>query len=257
VNINRYDYVGVEVCALTISELNTLIEKAIVNDRKKLIAHHNLHSVYLRPSSAKMRDHYALADYAHIDGMSLIVLGRLLGFELDRDHRVTYVDWIWPLLERASAKGWRIFYLGAKRDVITRGIANIKCRFPDLDIDGRHGYFDMRENGSENRRVVELINSFDPDILMVGMGMPRQEEWIADNYERLEANIVLPSGACIDYIAGEAQTPPRWMGRFGLEWLYRLVNEPGRLWKRCFVEPWYALYLFSKDFVRIRVLGRD
>lgn len=256
-NIKRYKYVGVKVCALTISNLNNIIEKNIGSDGKKVIAHHNMHSVYLRPSSAKMRDHYALADYTHIDGMSLILLGRLLGFELDRDHRVTYVDWIWPLLERASAEGWRVFYLGAKQDVITRGIANIRRRLPDLEVDGRHGYFNMRKNGSENREVVEHVNSFAPDILLVGMGMPRQEEWIADNYERLEANIILPSGACIDYIAGAVRTPPRWMGRLGLEWLYRLINEPRRLWRRCFVEPWYVLYLFLKDFVRIKVMDRD
>jgi N-acetylglucosaminyldiphosphoundecaprenol N-acetyl-beta-D-mannosaminyltransferase len=84
------------------------------------------------------------------------------------------------------------------------------------------------------------------------MGMPRQEWWILDNLDRISANIVLQAGACFDYVAGEVPLPPRWMGQLGLEWLYRLVSEPGRLWRRYLVEPWSLLIPAGSDLFHRR-----
>ncbi|MEN9518006.1 MAG: hypothetical protein RLZZ381_594, partial [Cyanobacteriota bacterium] len=109
-----------------------------------------------------------------------------------------------------------------------------------------HGYF---SSGSQNQLIIDQINSYQPNILMVGMGMPRQEEWILANIDQLKTNIVLPSGACIDYIAQEVATPPRWMGQVGLEWLYRLATEPKRLWRRYLVEPWFIAKLLIEEFL--------
>ncbi|MEM7590395.1 MAG: WecB/TagA/CpsF family glycosyltransferase [Cyanobacteria bacterium P01_A01_bin.83] len=95
-----------------------------------------------------------------------------------------------------------------------------------------------------------IIGNHNLNILMVGMGMPRQEKWILDNIEDIEANIILPSGACADYVADETPTPPRWMGQVGLEWLYRLVIDPKRLWRRYLVEPWFLAKLFLKEFTQ-------
>jgi N-acetylglucosaminyldiphosphoundecaprenol N-acetyl-beta-D-mannosaminyltransferase len=85
------------------------------------------------------------------------------------------------------------------------------------------------------------------------MGMPRQEIWVLNNLEKLHAKVILTCGACMDYIAGEIPTPPRWMGRVGLEWLYRLLSEPGRLWKRYLVEPWFLGGLLVRDLWELRI----
>jgi N-acetylglucosaminyldiphosphoundecaprenol N-acetyl-beta-D-mannosaminyltransferase len=95
-----------------------------------------------------------------------------------------------------------------------------------------------------NHEILTLIKEYQPHILMVGMSMPRQEHWILDNIESISANVILPSGAAIDYIAGAVPTPPRWAGKVGLEWLFRLVAEPRRLWRRYFVEPLFLLKWF-------------
>ena len=89
--------------------------------------------------------------------------------------------------------------------------------------------------------MLDEIAQFHTDILMVGMGMPRQEHWIVDHLDRIPAHAILTAGACMDYVAGVVATPPRWMGRAGLEWLYRLGSEPGRLWRRYLLEPWHVL----------------
>lgn len=85
---------------------------------------------------------------------------------------------------------------------------------------------------------------------MVGMGMPRQEHWVVEYHERIEANVIWLVGACFDYVAGAIPTPPRWMGRVGLEWLYRLYSEPQRLASRYLLEPWSLVPLMISDLWR-------
>jgi N-acetylglucosaminyldiphosphoundecaprenol N-acetyl-beta-D-mannosaminyltransferase len=253
-DFSRYRLLDVEVNALTIRDLNALIKAAIEKEEQRIIANHNLHSVYLYHRTPKMQALYSRSDYVHIDGMSLIYLGQLLGLPLKRRHRVTYVDWIHPLLQTISKKQRSLFYLGARPQVVTTGTKRIREEYPNLELEYHHGYFDRTPGSSGNQSVIADINAFDPDVLMVGMGMPRQEKWIIDNIHQIEAHVVLPSGACIDYIAGATPVPPRWMGKLGLEWFYRLLQEPRRLWRRNFVEPWPILERFIKELVQRRVL---
>ncbi|MEZ5333399.1 MAG: WecB/TagA/CpsF family glycosyltransferase [Thermoanaerobaculia bacterium] len=133
---------------------------------------------------------------------------------------MTYVDWIGELAQRAAASGWRLFYLGGRDGVAAEAAERLRRRAPGLRIATHPGYFDARAGSSENRAVLQAIRENSPDVLLVGMGMPRQERWIVENLDRLEARVVLNAGACFDYVAGVARTPPRWAGRLGLEWLF-------------------------------------
>ena len=191
-----------------------------------------------------MASFYSLADRTHIDGMGVVVLGRLCGVPLQRSMRVTYVDWLPQLLERAAQEGWRVFYLGSRPGVAELGAQRFKRMFPALKISSHHGYFDT---ATDSGRIIDLIKAEQPNVLLVGMGMPRQEKWIAENYPRLLANVILTAGAAMDYFANAAVTPPRWMGRLGLEWTCRLVAEPQRLWRRYLVEPWSLLRLLLQE----------
>lgn len=246
-----YQYLGVEVDALSIPELNSLIAKSIEQKQKWIIANHNLHSLYLYHHDQQMKDFYTKADYIHIDGMPLVYIGKLLGFPMKREQRVTYADWVWPLMEEAAVKGWRIFYLGSKPGVADEGARILRQKFPGLKITCAHGYIDMNKNSQDSIAIRAAINDYKPHILMVGMGMPRQEHWILENLDYIQTNSVLTSGACIDYVAGAVPTPPRWMGRVGLEWLFRLMVEPKRLWKRYLVEPWFVVQLLLREIWRI------
>ncbi|BAZ20173.1 WecB/TagA/CpsF family glycosyl transferase [Kalymmatonema gypsitolerans NIES-4073] len=244
-----YKFLGVQVDALSIPELNSLIAESIKRDKKWIIANHNLHSLYLYHHDPKMRAFYAKADYAHIDGMPLVLLGKLLGFPLKREQRVTYADWVWPLMAEAAVKGWRVFYLGSKPGVAERGARMLREKFAGLQISTGHGYINIEKGSPESLATLAAINAYQPHVLMVGMGMPRQEYWILDNLERIHTNAILTSGACMDYVAGAIPTPPRWMGKFGLEWLYRLLSEPKRLWRRYLLEPWFVARLFLREIL--------
>jgi N-acetylglucosaminyldiphosphoundecaprenol N-acetyl-beta-D-mannosaminyltransferase len=245
---------GVEVDAVTIEDLLALVTNSVDRRVQSIIAHHNLHSVYLYQRDPEMRRLYALAKAAHIDGMPLVSWGRLLGYPLRRDHRVTYVDWVRPLLSEAESGGWRVFYLGGRPGVAEKAAASLRRDFPRLQIQSHHGYFD--DTGDENEAVLATIGEFDPDVLMVGMGMPRQERWVVANVGKVNASVVLTSGACFDYVAGAVPTPPRWMGQAGLEWTYRLLSEPRRLWRRYLVEPWFLLGPAARDLATMIRTGR-
>lgn len=99
-----------------------------------------------------------------------------------------------------------------------------------------HGYFDL-SSVEANQQIIAEINAWQTDLLLVGMGMPRQEHWVLDHRSELQAWCILPVGAALDYVAGAIPTPPRFMSRIGLEWLARLVAEPRRLWRRYLLEP--------------------
>ena len=235
------------------AELNYLITQAVAHKAKWIIANHNLNSLYIYHHKPEMRAFYNKADYIHIDGMALVLLGKFLGIPCQRKHRVTYADWVWSLMEKAAGQNWRILYLGSKPGVAAKGAKVLQNKYPNLHIDTIHGYFNHSSSSPDNQAVLEKINACQPHVLMVGMGMPRQEQWILENIDNINTNVILSSGACIDYVAGVVKTPPRWMGKFGIEWLYRLICEPRRLWKRYLIEPWFIAGLFFKEFLHTRI----
>lgn len=246
-----YELLGVRVHALTIGDLNSAIAAAVAGDRRIIIAHLNQHGTVLYHQSPKMRAFFGHTDLVHIDGMALVIWGRILGYPLRRDQRVTYVDWMGPLMAEAHRQRWRIYYLGSKPGVAERGAAVLRAQYPGLEIVTRNGYFDAAPGSRDSRQILAELEAYRPHVLMVGMSMPRQEYWIHDHLGQICANAILPCGAAIDYVAGEIPTPPRWMGRIGLEWLYRLLSEPTRLGHRYLVEPWSLSGLLVRDLWRM------
>lgn len=241
------EILGIEIDKTSINELNFSVKASIENQEKRIIANHNLHSVYLIKKLPEIRAFWEKSCITHIDGMPLIWWGKLMGYNLSNENRITYLDWIYPLLKVANKEKWRIFYLGGKPGVAKKASAKLIEHYPNIIFSEHSGYFNIETSSKENNQVVNKINEFNPNILMVGMGMPRQERWILNNLDNISANVILNSGACFDYIAGEQKTPPRFWGKIGLEWLYRLINDPKRLSKRYLIEPIILTPLFLKD----------
>lgn len=241
---------GVTVHPLTWDDLREVIIKAVEQKRCSVISNHNLHSIYMFHRDAAVREFYGRSTWTHVDGMSLVFFGKLLGLKINRAQRLTHLDWIRPLLAHAQQKSWRVFYLGSRPGVAEKGAAILKTEFPGLSLETAHGYFDAQRESAENRAVVETINRFAPDLLLVGMGMPRQERWIYENRGALDASAIFNVGGLMDYVAGETPTPPRWIGRVGIEWFFRLSSDPVRLWRRYLVEPWFVMKIFFFELLR-------
>jgi len=252
--VEEIEILGVRIHPMGVEELNHAIRGAVHRNVRVIIAGQNLHGVYLYHVDAKRKAYCDLADVVRVDGMALLLWAKLLGYSVRREQRVTYVDWLHPLMATAAAEGWRVFYLGGKPGVAARAAEKLRRQYPGLVLETRHGYFTPEENDA----VLEEIARFQPHVLMVGMGMPRQEHWVLDNLERISANAILTAGACFDYVAGVIPTPPRWMGRMGLEWLYRLWSEPRRLARRYLLEPWFLVPLALRDLTaRFRKVSQN
>jgi len=226
---------GVTVNPLAMGELTALVEQSIECGDKHIFANHNLHSVYLFHHDPAMRQFYRLAYCTYVEGMGLLMMAWLSGHWLPRTNRVANLDWINPLMQLACERGWRVCFIGGEVGVGEKAAANLRANFPGLQVKTEHGFFD--QNSTENDRVLDRIRAEKPNLLFLGLGMPLQEGWIVKNWDRLEANAIFNSGNLIRFVAEVVRTPPRWTGQLGIEWAYRLMMEPRKLWRRYLVEP--------------------
>ncbi|MGI9452539.1 MAG: WecB/TagA/CpsF family glycosyltransferase [Geminicoccaceae bacterium] len=218
--------------------------------RRTLVGYHNLHTLYMARKEARLSGFCDRADIIYADGMPLIMWARLLGLAVTRDHRMTLSSWAPVVLRRFEKNGWRLFYLGATAEACAKGVSAFKELAPALEIETRDGFFNAERHHPENRSLLERIETFKPDVLMIGMGTPRQELWIDDNLGDLDVPIVWSVGAAIEYFAGTKARPPAFVGRLGLEWLFRLLSEPTRLWRRYLIEPAFLTPAMIDDLRR-------
>lgn len=159
------------------------------------------------------------------DGTGIRIASSMLGSPVRENQCGT--DVIPEFLARVSGNGARVFLLGSKEPAVQQAAEKMKREFPSVTVCGvQHGYFQSDEE------VVGKINAAKPDILLVGMGVPRQEIWIAENLHRLNARLCCGIGAFFDFYSGIMPRAPQWMLDRGMEWIYRLYCEPKRLWRR-------------------------
>lgn len=221
-----------------------------------LVANHNLHSLYLTRRDPTLLDFFAAADVIEMDSTPLIFFTKLLGLHSRQFHRCTYLDWrdhFWSLADR---KAWRVYYLGGAPGVAEKAKKRLATRYQGAVIKTRDGYFDAEPGAADNTAVLDEIAAFQPDVLFVGMGMPRQELWILQNLEQLPPCVTFSVGAAFDYEAGVQRAAPRWMGRAGLEWMFRLAVDPKRLFHRYCVEPWFLLGPALRDILQAALARR-
>jgi len=252
----RISALGVEVDLVRPEEVMHLVCEAIDNGEQWCVANHNAHSIYLTKINARFADFFRKAELIEVDSTPLIFFTRALGLHSRQFHRCTYLDWRDHFWSLANRNAWRVYYLGGADGVAERAADSLAERYPDVKIATRSGYFDAAPTSAENAEVLAEINAFAPQILFVGMGMPRQELWIGQNRERLPACIIFSVGAAFDYEAGVQCPAPRWMGPVGLEWLFRLVGDPKRLFFRYCIEPWFLLPAAGRDVLTALSAGR-
>jgi N-acetylglucosaminyldiphosphoundecaprenol N-acetyl-beta-D-mannosaminyltransferase len=220
------------------------------------VANYNLHGIYLARRNPDFAKFCEMADLIEVDSIPIILFTRLLGLHARQFHRCTYLDWrehFWSLAQREA---WRVFYLGGAPGVAETAAENLRTKYPGAVIATRNGYFDATPGSEENAAVVAQIATFAPQILFVGMGMPRQEFWLLNNIDELPPCVTFSVGAAFDYEAGAQRAAPRWIGRIGFEWLYRLACDPSRLFHRYCVEPWALLPVACEDVFNAARKGR-
>jgi len=250
----RVTLLGEPIDLIRPEELMLQIEQWIAEGAgRQIVANHNLHSLYLIRRDPGMRRFYDQVDLIQLDSTPLVHFGRLLGLSSQPFHRCTYLDWRDHFWSLANRRGWRIMFVGGAAGVAETAAKQLGERYPNAMIGTQNGYFDATPGSDGNAAVLEAVRDFAPDVLFVGMGMPRQELWIADNLSDLPQAVILPIGAAFDYEAGAQKAAPRWMGKVGLEWLFRLASDPKRLFVRYCVQPWFLLGPALRD---VQAAGR-
>lgn len=236
----------------TLDEYLNLLKSSVENRAPCTILYHNLHSLYSYFSSESLRRFYE-GSTVLIDGMPVVWLYKLAGEPLTREHRITYVDFIMPMMELARDNNWKVYHLGQSADIQLKALEIIREKVPGIQIDGHDGYFDQSPQSPESLEIVKRVNDFGTNLLLVGFGAPRQEAWLHAHRDQLDAQAVLTCGACMEYVAGAVSTPPRWMGQVGLEWSFRLFENPRRFAFRYLVEPILLALMLAKNWLSARV----
>jgi N-acetylglucosaminyldiphosphoundecaprenol N-acetyl-beta-D-mannosaminyltransferase len=185
------------------------------------------------------------------DGQAVVWASRLLGDPLPE--RVAGIDLMHELIALAARRGYGIFVLGAKREVLETAVERLRAQHPDLRIAGyRDGYFEEGESES----VAAAIRESGADILFVAISSPRKERWLAAHRLQLGVSFAMGVGGSIDVVAGVTRRAPRRWQRLGLEWLYRLLQEPRRMLRRYLVSNLRFLGLLGRELATRR-LGRS
>lgn len=232
----------------TINEYLALIARSVTTREPCTVLYHNLHSLYSYFTSESLRGYYS-GTTVLVDGMPVIWLMQLAGIPVSREHRVTYVDFIMPMMEQARDNDWKVFHVGQAAEVQQAGLEVIRKHAPGINISGHDGYFDQSPNSDDSLEVIRQMNENGTDLLLIGFGAPKQEAWIHAHRHLINAPAVFTCGACMEYVAGAVRTPPRWMGRLGLEWSFRLFENPRRFAFRYMVEPILLAAILSKNWL--------
>ena len=210
----------------------------------------NVDHIVMAEDNEDFRRAYAAADLSLADGMPVVWASRLLGSPLPA--KISGSDLVGPLMALADSMRWRVYLLGGAEGVAQRAADALERTHARLAVVGAASpIIDLSRPREEREHIVEEIRRAAPDLVLVCLGAPKQELWIAENLDALSPAVLLGVGAAIDFLAGTARRAPRWVSEHGLEWLYRLVREPRRLWRRYLVrDPRFAGIVLRELYAR-------
>jgi len=220
-----------------IPELHGVLRRAVKAEQPQVIAHLNLHALYLSRKNSWMGMFLQQACFVYCDGEAVRWAAKILG--LDVPEKIGLTRWVWDLAGLCEKEGLSLFLLGGRPGIAAAAAQNLQSRYPGLQIAGtQDGYFD--HHGPENEQLIEKLKKIQPDVTIVAFGMPLQEAWLRDYLPRFNRGVFIPGGGVLDYVSGRLGKAPAWMIRFHLEWLFRVCQEPQRLFKRYLIEiPWF------------------
>jgi len=222
---------GVKVHLLDMEQVLDLMHRWIIKrDQCRYIVATGMHGVM-----EARRDQYfatVLRDAALLipDGFSLVVAARLRGFKITR--RVSGPDLMWEACKKAERASYRMYFYGDTVGTLEELQSRLKHKFPNLVIVGSKSPPFHAMTDREILEDIQDINQSKPDILWVGLGLPKQEKWMKENKDRLTVPVAIGVGAAFRFLSGKSRRAPSWIGNNGFEWLWRLAMEPRRVWRR-------------------------
>ncbi len=251
--MEKVNILGVNVSAINMSMALDMIENWIERQEPHYICVTSVHGIMESQKDERLRSIHNRAGLVTPDGMPLVWLSRFYGFK--HVERVYGPDLMLAVCKRSVSKGWKHFFYGGANGVPELLSETLQKRFPGLKVVGSYSPPFRPLTPEEDKEIVQMINNADPDIVWVGLSTPKQEHWMAEHRERLKAPVLIGVGAAFDFISGLKSQAPRWMQRGGLEWLFRLLTEPRRLWKRYLINNPLFVVLTLLQIIGVRKIN--
>jgi len=248
----QIDFLGLRFDNITKQEALDKIEGFIRDKIPRKIFTPNVSLLVESRNDKFLKEVYDSCDLLTVDGMAIYYAMKILGLPIKESLSASLL--FYPLLEISQEKGYGIYFVGAQEDVVQKAVNNLSVQYPRLRIVGsHHGYFDMQNVPTE---LMADIQEKKPDIMLVGMSSPYKERFVVSNMAVMNVPVSLGVGGMFDIAAGMADFAPEWIRKLCLEWLYRLVQEPRRLWRRYLISNSVFLWLFLCEFIQKRILFR-
>ena len=227
--IEIVDILNVPVHCVSPDDILDAIDKSIQLQNRALITYVHLHAINLAQSDSLLREVLGTSLINYCDGEGVRWGARILKKNIP--FRIPLTRWIYDVLDHCEKNNHSVYFLGCADCVLRDAVSTIRKKNPSLDIAGfHHGYF--QTDKAEVKLVLKELDEIRPDVLFIGMGMPLQELWIKDHWEKLPNSVIMTAGSCFEYIAGAKPRCPTWLADNGLEWFHRLLIEPRKVWKR-------------------------
>jgi len=243
---DKISLLGVPIDNITMEETICNIEKYISEGYAKSIFIPNVDCLIKFQKDRDFKNVYRSCDLVLPDSYLFLWAGKFLRTPFKE--KVAGSDLFPRFCEFAAKKGYKIFLLGAGPGVAKKAGENLKQKNPGLEIVGTYSpSYGFETDESENQKIIKMIQLAKPDVLFVGLGAPKQEKWIYKYKEQYKVPVSIGVGASFDFIAGNVKRAPQWMSNYGFEWLWRLFQEPKRLWKRYLIDDVPFFYLILKQ----------
>ena len=231
----RIKFLNTFIDNLTAKEAKARVDELINEPGNHYVVTPNSDIVVKMQDDPELLDVCNKADLILTDGQIVVKLSKKLGHPIKE--RVAMTDFVWDVIALADEKGYKVFLFGGKEDVLEKATAKIKEKHPKVNIvDSYSPPFGFEKNKEQLEVANKRIRKSAADILIVFLGCPKQEKYIAKNKDTYQVPISITMGGCVDFIAGGVKRAPMWMQKAGLEWFYRFLQEPKRMFKRYFIE---------------------
>jgi len=234
---------GVKIGPSTLKQLEEKVENKIHSSDKNpfVFVCANPHSLVVAQKDKPFMDALNNASATVADGTGVTMVSRFLN--INTGPRITGHDFFEMVMELLDNNKGRVFFYGSSETVLEKIKEQLELQYPNIVLAGTLSPPFRAWSEDENQEMIDIINQSKPDVLWVGMTAPKQEKWIEENRGKLETSTIGAIGAVFDFFAGTYPRAPEWATRFGIEWLFRLIKEPKRMWKRNFVST--PLFLFQ------------
>jgi len=249
---------GIPLASLMYQQVLSYLEEQIQKRQQCFCVTLNLDILRIASENPKFMDIVKKAHFVFADGMPLIWLSRLITKTTETTailpERVPGCDIVQDLCRLSHEKGYKIYMLGAGPGVADLAKSKLEQSLPNVRICGTYcPSAEELKDERQSQQIIQQINASEADVLLVALGAPKQETWIHTHLAKLTPYVIIPCGGSIDFIAGTQKKSPKWLGKLGLEWLYRMAYNPGRLFERYILNdlPFLFKAYFKNQFITL------